>query len=86
VSSPAPTTDSIRAWLLARLRERLGAKTPLDADRPLADYGLDSLAAIAITADLEDWLEVELEPTMFFDYPSIDELARFLKDELESTA
>ena len=86
MSSPAPTTDRIRAWLLARLRERLGVETPLDADRPLADYGLDSLAAIAITADLEDWLEVELEPTMFFDYPSIDELARFLKDELESTA
>ena len=77
------SVEEIRAWLLDKLRRELHADGPLDGSCPLADYGLESRSAIGVTADLEDWLGVELDPTMFFDYPTIDELARFLKDELD---
>jgi acyl carrier protein len=76
----------IRTWLLGKLRQELDSGEVLDPTRPLADYGLDSMSAISVTADLEDWLEVELDPTMFFDNPTIDELARFLEDELTDSA
>jgi acyl carrier protein len=79
------SVDDIRTWLLGKLREELDVDTPLDSACPLADYGLNSISAIGVTADLEDLLGVELDPTMFFDYPTIDELARFLKDELPDT-
>lgn len=86
MSTVARSVDEIRSWLLAKLGDELHADAPLDSACPLADYGLESRSAIGVTADLEDWLGVELDPTMFFDYPTIDELARFLKDELEDEA
>ncbi|WP_434652365.1 acyl carrier protein [Pseudomonas sp. R3-56] len=47
-------------------------------DRNLAEYGLDSIAALTIAGDLEDELGVELPPTLLWDYPSIDDLAHYL--------
>lgn len=47
-------------------------------DRNLAEYGLDSIAALTIAGDLEDELGVELPPTLLWDYPSIDDLANYL--------
>lgn len=86
MTTVARSADEIRSWLLDKLAHELHAEAPLDSACPLADYGLESRSAIGVTADLEDWLGVELDPTMFFDYPTIDELARFLKDELEDEA
>jgi acyl carrier protein len=75
--------EEIRVWLVGKLSEVLHPDVPLDPARPLADFGLESRSVLGVTADLEDWLGVELDPTMFFDYPTIDELAAFLEDELE---
>ena len=79
-----PTPAEIRRWLLAKLQEELESATPVDARRPLTDYGLESQVAIGVTGDLEDWLDLELDPTIFFDYPSIEELADHLDEELGS--
>jgi len=48
------------------------------SDRNLAEYGLDSIAALTIAGDLEDELGIELPPTLLWDYPSIDDLASYL--------
>lgn len=47
-------------------------------DRNLAEYGLDSIAALTIAGDLEDELGIELPPTLLWDHPTIDELATYL--------
>jgi 8-amino-7-oxononanoate synthase len=55
----------------------------LDADAvdiyaPFESFGLDSLKAVTLSGLLEDWIGLELSPTLFWDYPNIDSLARYL--------
>lgn len=48
--------------------------TTIEFDR----YGLDSSAAIGLTGNLEDWLGEELDPTILYDYPTIETLTQYL--------
>ncbi|AUX42315.1 peptide synthetase [Sorangium cellulosum] len=50
----------------------------LDVSRPLAQYGLSSKAAIALTGDLEGELKIPVSPTLVYDHPTIAALARAL--------
>jgi 8-amino-7-oxononanoate synthase len=50
----------------------------IEADKPLRGYGLDSLAAVTITADLEDWLGESVDPALILEHPTIDAISRFL--------
>lgn len=69
----------IEAWLLQNIARRLGVQSDrIDVNEPFANYGLDSVQAVQLTADLEDWLGRKLEPTLAYDYPSIRALAHFL--------
>ncbi|XXY48792.1 amino acid adenylation domain-containing protein [Sorangium sp. So ce269] len=47
----------------------------LDVSRPLAQYGLSSKAAIALTGDLEGELKIPVSPTLVYDHPTIAQLA-----------
>lgn len=50
----------------------------VDVERPFSHYDLDSIATVEMTADIEDWLGVTLEPTLIWDYPTIARLASYL--------
>jgi acyl transferase domain-containing protein/acyl-CoA synthetase (AMP-forming)/AMP-acid ligase II/thioesterase domain-containing protein/acyl carrier protein len=78
----APTVEAIRAWLVARLAKRLNV-TPdeIDVGAPFTRYGLDSLAAVTLAADLEIWLKRRLDATLIYDYPTITLLAGHLATE-----
>lgn len=71
----------IRDWLRQAVQRELDVGTTLEDDRPLADYGVESVTVIGLTGDLEDWLGLELDPTMFFDHPTLDALAAYLAGE-----
>ncbi len=76
------TADAIQAWLIARLAEALELDpSEIDVHEPLASYGLDSVRAISLSGDLEEWLGRPLSPTIAYEYPSIESLARFLAGE-----
>ncbi len=72
-------TQTIQAWLVSRISHLLGIK-PLDVDirKTFAYYGLGSLEAVSLSADLEDWLGCRLDPTLAYDYPTIEALAQHL--------
>ncbi|WP_030006270.1 fatty-acyl-[ACP] elongase/decarboxylase Ols [Picosynechococcus sp. NKBG042902] len=76
---PDQHQQQIEAWLKDNIAHRLGI-TPqqLDETEPFASYGLDSVQAVQVTADLEDWLGRKLDPTLAYDYPTIRTLAQFL--------
>jgi acyl transferase domain-containing protein/acyl-CoA synthetase (AMP-forming)/AMP-acid ligase II/acyl carrier protein len=82
VSEPAhvaPDAGAIRAWLVRHLAERLQlAAASFDGSGPLSRYGLDSLAAVGLAADLEQWLGRPVSETLVYDYPTIDAIARHL--------
>ena len=75
----ARSVAEIEAWLLSHLRERLGPDADeIDAHLPFSYYGLDSLDAVALAAELEEWLGVEVMPDVAWDYPTAHAVASYL--------
>ncbi|WP_041233534.1 acyl carrier protein [Cylindrospermum stagnale] len=80
-----PTKVEIQNWLANYLVEQLDLNPArVDVSIPFERYGIDSAAAIVLVGDLKDWLEIDLEPTLIYDYPSIEELARHLNDSIRA--
>ena len=74
----------IEAWLLDRLRARLGPDSePVDAHLPFSYYGLDSLDAVALAAELEEWLGEPVSPDVAWDYPTAHAVAIYLGESPE---
>jgi acyl carrier protein len=73
------STERIENWLIGTTAKHSGiAQEGIAVDQPFASYGLDSLAATMISADLEDWMGMQLDPTLLWDYPTIRDLASHL--------
>ena len=77
-----PTTEEIQAWMISYLAQLLEVDSDeIDTATPFDRYGLDSSAAVGMTGDLEDWLNVELDPTLVYDYPTIKALTQYLAEK-----
>jgi len=77
-----PTAVEIQAWLISYMAELLEIKSDeLDVTIPFDRYGLDSSIAVGMSGDLEEWLQKELDPTLLYDYPTIESLAKHLAEE-----
>lgn len=75
-----PSAEAIKNWLVAYLAELLEMETEeVDPATPFERYGLDSSAMIVLSGDLQAWLGYKLEPTLLYDYPTIDALAQHLE-------
>jgi acyl-CoA synthetase (AMP-forming)/AMP-acid ligase II/acyl carrier protein len=73
--------ERIEAFVLEWLVERAGAAADeANRDRPFAEYGLDSLAAVELSAELEQWLHVPLTPIVAWNYPTPAALSRYLAE------
>lgn len=69
----------IREWLRAAIARELRLDpAALDAHRPFAYYGLDSLTAATLSGELGDWLGREIPPDLLGEHPTIDALAERL--------
>lgn len=74
--------EKIQAWLVSYLAELLDIEpSEVDVAIPFDRYGLDSSAAVGMTGDLEEWLGAELDPTLMYDYPTIEALVEHLSEE-----
>lgn len=74
-----PGTPAIERWLTERVAALVGvAPNELDTAQPFAAFGLDSVAAVGLAGEIEDWLDVELPATILWDYPTIGALAGHL--------
>ncbi|HEY5832672.1 SDR family NAD(P)-dependent oxidoreductase [Streptomyces sp.] len=73
--------------LLRRLVADACGRAPeeIEADRPLADYGLSSRDAVGISGELEDALNRPLPATLLWENPSLAELVRHLTEETGGT-
>src|SRR6266702_2700473 len=84
-----PTAKAIQAWLVSRLSQVLQVEPQdIDIHEPFTNYGLTSVDAVGLSGDLEDWLKRQFSPTLAYEYPTIETLARHLAGEpsaVEST-
>ncbi len=78
-----PMTETIEQWMAEWLVVRAGvAPSDVDLEKPFADYGLDSLTAVEMSGEIEDWSGVELTPVVAWNYPTVSRLSKFITDQL----
>ena len=76
------SASAIEGWLLERLQARLGeGAEPIDSHLPFSYYGLDSIDAVELAAELEEWLGTPVEASLTFDYPTASAVAAYLAGE-----
>jgi acyl carrier protein len=69
----------IQVWIVAYIAKLLEvAPDEVDVTIPFDRYGLDSSAAVGLTGDLADWLGEDIDPTLIYDYPTIEGLVHYL--------
>ncbi len=75
--------ERIESWLLNWLIERAAIPAEqVDANKPFAEYGLDSLTAVELSQELEDLVGVEVVPTVAWNYPTPATLSVYLAKQV----
>ncbi|MFY0595221.1 MAG: acyl carrier protein [Cognatishimia sp.] len=75
-----PALAEILADALADIVETSSGTRPatVNRDASLTSFGLDSLAMVNLVTLIEERLDIELEPELAFNYPTINALADFI--------
>ena len=74
----------LRDWLVERLAEQLRVDPKsIDVRAPFAQLGLDSARIVGLSGELEARLGRRLDPTLLYEHPTIEALARYLSGEAE---
>jgi acyl transferase domain-containing protein/acyl-CoA synthetase (AMP-forming)/AMP-acid ligase II/acyl carrier protein len=86
VADRAPSSrvsrSQVQSWLVGLIAERAGLEArAIDSRRSLTSYGLGSLEAVEITAELEKRLGRQLSPTLAYEYPNVNALVEYLTSE-----
>jgi acyl carrier protein len=80
MSNP-PTLEEIQHWIVGWLARELGVdESQIDVNASLDRLGASSRQAVALTADLGDWIGLDLLPNLFFKHENLASLTRFLSD------
>lgn len=69
----------ILGWLTTRLASYLEVPTTaVNRMVPLAEMGVDSVHAISLVGDIELEFDIDVDPTLIFDYPTLARIAEFI--------
>jgi acyl transferase domain-containing protein/acyl carrier protein len=83
----ASRAAAIRDWLLAKVASRVNIDARrIDVSERFSRYGIDSLKAAGITAELAVFLDQPLPRTLLWDHPSIAAVARHLTAAADADA
>jgi len=76
------TKDEIRSRLVDMVARALESPPEkIRSDILLSKLGVDSMAVVDISTQLETWLRIEIEPTIVWDYPTIDAISSYLEEQ-----
>lgn len=74
--------ERIERVLLSWLCRQLGCdKNSINAQRPFAECGIDSLMAVEMSGQMEHWLDVRLSPIIAWSHFNTEKLAEYLTDQ-----
>lgn len=83
----APSTKEVQSKVADLMASRLKVEaTEIDIEKQFLSYGLDSIDAVTLLGDIEDWLEIELPSTLLWDCSNIRELAEYIVDNYTEMA
>ena len=74
-------------WIRNALAKLLGIRADqIDLTKPFASFGVDSVTAVRLSGELQEWLGRPVPPTVAYDYPTIEKLAAHLARDPERVA
>ena len=75
----APNLEDIRRRIVLHLSESLAvAPETIKGNGVFSELGVDSTIGIEMTGSLSEWLALELDPTIVYDFPTVALLANEL--------
>ncbi|HAC62958.1 MAG TPA: phosphopantetheine-binding protein [Cyanothece sp. UBA12306] len=78
--------ETVQTWLINQLSQQLSLEpNTIKISEPLTRYGLDSIDAVTLVGDLEDWLDLDLPDTLFWDHATIEKAAQYLGENYDLT-
>lgn len=77
----ADLSDKIQKYLIGKLNEMLPDGPNPDLEVNLMDLGLQSTQLLTLTNEIEEETKIELNPTLFFEYPNIKDLTEYFFQE-----
>ncbi|MDF4189383.1 beta-ketoacyl synthase N-terminal-like domain-containing protein, partial [Ligilactobacillus salivarius] len=76
----------IRSYVTDKLAVNMADPSKLSiAKAHIMDFGIDSSQLVALTREMEAETKIELNPTLFFEYPTIQKLIDFFADKHEAS-
>ncbi|MDC8103587.1 amino acid adenylation domain-containing protein [Chryseobacterium sp. B21-037] len=80
----AELQDKVASKLLEITAQLLKlSESDIERDEKLSDYGFDSILLIKYSNELNDFYDTDLTPAVFYNYPTINDLADFLLEEYQ---
>jgi acyl carrier protein len=74
--------EEIEQWLVQHLASYCQLDPDdIDVTRPFDEFAIDSATAVGMTGDLESWLGRRVDPTLLYDYPTIEKLSKCLESQ-----
>jgi acyl carrier protein len=94
VTTPAPLPHrpqadaaAIEQFIVRRLSVELKMpESAIDVGRSFFDYGVDSVTAVTLTASLEQWLDLDINPEIVYEIPGIRAFAIHLQEQCLTAA
>lgn len=70
------TQTQIEEWMTAYVANLCGIKVEkISRSVQLSKYGLDSASAVTLCGDMMDWLKLDIDPSLLYEYPTIEKAA-----------
>ena len=80
------TQDQIEQWLVSYIADLRGIKKEkISRTTILSKYGLDSASAVTLSGDLMDWLKCDVDPTLLYEHPTIQQAAAHIVSLAKAT-
>uniref|UniRef100_UPI003F5D6C31 beta-ketoacyl synthase N-terminal-like domain-containing protein n=1 Tax=Dickeya chrysanthemi TaxID=556 RepID=UPI003F5D6C31 len=81
---PAERDGELRRVLAAGIEKVMKLGSSLDWDKPLQDYGMDSIIAMQLSTTLEKQMKVPVQPNWLIEHPTPNLLMNKLRQQVET--
>ncbi len=74
-------TQEISEWIISWIADTTNLSVDaIDVDELFVNFGLGSRESVMLAADLEDYLDIEIDNSVAWSYPSISKLSAYLSN------
>lgn len=78
-TSPNTTLKDIKNFLTNELAKMIEVEAEaIESNVAFDRYGLDSSQAVELSDNIANWIEQDVDPTILYDYSTIDVLSQYL--------